>query len=304
MISDTVVFQRKGLGMVVDIESGYELHDGTRIPRFGFGTFQIERGAQTKQAVLGALELGYRLIDCARLYGNERSVGEALRESGIARSDIYLTSKVWNDRQLAGPDEVRCSVEESLDALGVEKLDLLLVHWPVRGKYRSTWEQFQQFKQEGLVTSIGVSNFQRAHLDDLLSDGDEVPVVDQMEFHPYLQDEDTFAACREHGIVMEAWSPLGRGLCVKDAAVLQIAERHGVDAGQVILAWELAKGVLPLPRSSKRSRIASNLLALEVELTADEVAAIDALNRNQYLLEGVDPLHFNEKLNGLTSPRD
>lgn len=288
-----------------NIANGYELNDGRRIPRMGFGTFQLEKGDEAKRAVLGALEAGYRLIDCARLYGNERSVGEALSESGMARDELFVTSKVWNDRQLAGSDEVRRSVEEALAALDLDHLDLLLVHWPVRGRYRHTWEQFQLFKEEGLVSSIGVSNFQRAHLDDLLSDGDEAPVVDQMEFHPYLQDADTLAACAKRGIVVEAWSPLGRGLCVNDETVLEIALRHGgADVGQVILAWELARGIVPLPRSSKPGRIASNLEALDLTLSPDEIAAIDALNRNQYAIEGVDPVHFNETLEGITSPRD
>lgn len=287
-----------------DIASGYELNDGRRIPRMGFGTFGLERGDEAKRAVLGALEAGYCLIDCARLYGNERSVGEALRESGLARNEVFVTSKVWNDRQMAGSDEIRRSVEETLTALQLDQLDLLLVHWPVRGKYRYTWEQFQLFKEEGLVASIGVSNFQRVHLDDLLSGGDEVPVVDQMELHPYLQDADTLDACAKRNIVVEAWSPLGRGLCVNDDTVLDIARVHGADAGQVILAWEASKGILPLPRSSKPERIAGNLKALDLVLSADEIAAVDALNRNQYSIEGVDPVHFNETLAGVVSPRD
>lgn len=286
------------------IENGFELHDGTRIPRIGFGTFELARGDETKRAVLDALEAGYRHIDGARLYANERSVGEALRESGVPRDEVFITSKVWNDRQLEGPDAVRRSVEETLSALGVDRLDLLLIHWPVRDCYRRTWEQFQQFKQEGLTRSIGVSNFQRAHLEDLLSDGGEVPVVDQIEFHPYLQDADTLGCCSEHGIVVEAWSPLGRGMCVKDEGILRIADAHCADAGQVILAWEVGRGILPLPRSSKASRIRSNLAALDLKLSDKEMAAIDALGCGRYIIEGVDPVHFNESLAGLESPHD
>ncbi len=264
----------------------------------------LRLGDETKNSVLDALEAGYRLLDCARLYANERSVGEAIAESGIPRSEIFITSKVWNDRQLAGADEVRRSVEETLDALHIDQLDLLLIHWPVRDKYRSTWEQFQLFREEGLVTSIGVSNFQRVHLDDLLSDGDEVPVIDQMEFHPYLQDVDTLESCKERDIIMEAWSPLGRGECVNDPVILDIAEAHGIDAGQAILAWELSKDILPLPRSSKKARIKSNRDALTVQLTPEDLTAIDALNRMQYTIEGVDPMHCNESLAGITSPHD
>ncbi len=290
--------------MDANVELTYQLNDGKTIPRIGFGTYQLVPGDETKNAVLTALEVGYRLIDGARLYGNEHSVGEAIAQSGLARTDIFITSKVWNDRQLAGADEVRRSVEETLEALKLDHLDLLLIHWPVRDKYRSTWEQFQLFKEEGLVTSIGVSNFQRVHLDDLLSDGDEVPVVDQMEFHPYLQDEDTFAACRERNIIMQAWSPLGAGKCTSDKKIVEIAKAHNVDAGQVILAWELSKGILPLPRSTKATHIKSNLESLDLKLTDEDIDVIDALNRMEYTMEGVDPMHFNETLAGITSPRD
>lgn len=286
------------------VASGFEMNDGKRIPRIGFGTFMLEKGDATKRAVLDALEAGYRHIDCARLYANEASVGDALREAGIARNEVFVTSKVWNDRQIAGPSAVRQSVEETLAALKLDRLDLLLIHWPVRGKFRSTWEQFQAMREEGLVTSIGVSNFQREHLDELLSGGDAVPVVDQVEFHPYLRDTDALAACKERGIVVEAWSPLGRGACVNDEKILEIAAAHNADAGQVILAWEVANGILPLPRTSKVSRMKSNLASLGIELSAEELAAIDELNRMQYVIENVDPQHFNESLAGLESPHD
>ncbi len=281
-----------------------ELNDGERTPKIGFGTFKLEKGDEAKQSVLHAIEVGYRLIDCARLYGNEASVGDALQETAAKRDELFITSKVWNDRQLAGADEVRKSLDETLTALKLDYLDLFLIHWPVTDKFRYTWEQLQQFKKEGLVRSIGVSNFQRSHLEELLSDGDEVPVIDQMEFHPYLQDEDTKAFCDEKNIVMEAWSPLGRGLCIDDEQIARIAQEHECDSGQVILAWEIARGIIPIPRSSKRERIASNLQAQSIELNAEEIARIDALNRMQYAIEGVDPVHFMETLKGIESPRD
>lgn len=286
------------------IEAGYELADGARIPKIGFGTYDLAKGDETKCAVEAAIEAGYRLIDCARFYGNEASVGAAIAQSGVARGDLFITSKVWNDRQLLGPDEVRRSVEETLAALGIDQLDLLLVHWPVRDCYRKTWEVFQQLKQEGLTRSIGVSNFTREHLAPIAAAGEELPVLDQMEQHPYMQDADTRACLAELGILMEAWSPLGRGACTADDAVQRIAAAHGVDAGQAILAWHIAKGVLPLPRSSKPARVASNLLALDVELSAEEVAALDALNRNEYVTEMACPAKFNEYLNAIPSPRD
>lgn len=254
------------------------------------------------QAVLGALEAGYRLIDCARLYANERSVGRALAESGIPRNQLFVTSKVWNDRQLSG--QVRQSCEETLAALGLDQLDLLLIHWPVEGCYQKTWEVFQELQEEGLTKSIGVSNFRDHHMQTLIDMGGAVPVVDQMEFNPYLQDRKTLAFCQEHDIVYEAWSPLGRGGCLQDRAIARIAQAHGADAGQVVLAWESAKGIVTLPRSSKPARIVSNLQALGLELTAEEMQAIDALNCDKPVVEGVTPENFGPILNPIPSPHD
>lgn len=282
----------------------FTLNDGKQIPCIGFGTFELKEGKEAKKAVLDALAVGYRMIDCARLYANERSVGQALRESRLARKDIFVTSKVWNDRQIAGQDEVRRSVEESLEALGIDQLDLLLIHWPVRNCFKATWETFQRLKEEKLTKSIGVSNFLKSHLEELMNDGDEVPAVNQIEFHPYLQDAEILSYCAEHQILIEAWSPLGRGMCVNDPAILKIAKTHGVDAGQVILAWEIAKGVVPLPRSSKPSRIKGNLRATELSLSAEDIATLDGLNQMKYTIEGVDPVHFNETLKGISSPHN
>lgn len=284
------------------IENGFALNDGRKIPRIGFGTFELAQGDETVQAVLGALEAGYRLIDCARLYANERSVGKALAESGIPRSDLFVTSKVWNDRQLNG--QVRQSCEETLTALGLDQLDLFLIHWPVEGCFQKTWEVLQQLQEEGLTKSIGVSNFRDHHLQTIIDMGGAVPAVDQMEFNPYLQDNKTLTFCKEHGIVYEAWSPLGRGGCLQDPVIKGIAEAHGADAGQVILAWESAKGIVTLPRSSKPARIASNLRALELELTAEEMQAIDALNCDKPVIEGVTPENFGPILNPIPSPHD
>lgn len=285
-----------------DIESGFALRDGRKIPRIGFGTFELAQGDETVQAVLGALEAGYRLIDCARLYANERSVGRALAESGISRDQLFVTSKVWNDRQLNG--QVRQSCEETLTALGLEHLDLFLIHWPVEGCFQKTWEVLQELQEEGLTKSIGVSNFRDHHLQTLIDMGGAVPAVDQMEFNPYLQDNKTLAFCKEHGIVYEAWSPLGRGGCLQDRAIARIAQAHGADAGQVVLSWESAKGIVTLPRSSKPARIVSNLQALGLELTAEEMQALDALNCDKPVVEGVTPENFGPILNHIPSPHD
>jgi 2,5-diketo-D-gluconate reductase A len=290
--------------MDATIDAGIALNDGRKIPRIGFGTFDIPTGGEARESVLSAIEAGYRLIDCARLYGNERSVGEALAQTPVARDELFITSKVWNDRQIAGPDAVRQSVEETLDALGIETLDLLLIHWPVEGKFRDTWKQFQQFKAEGLTRSIGVSNFLGAHLNALANDEGEMPVVDQIEFHPYMQDASALKACREANIVIEAWSPLARGACLSDPVVTEIAAAHGADVGQVILAWEMSKNIVPIPRSTKPERIKSNLNSLNINLAPEEIQSINALNKNEYVCPGVNPIEFGAILNGLESPHD
>ena len=284
------------------IEKGLSLNDGRSIPRIGFGTYALEQGDEAYRAVCEAIHAGYRLIDCARFYGNERSVGRAIADCGVPRDELFVTSKVWNDRQLNG--QVRQSCEESLSALGVDRLDLLLIHWPVEGCYRKTWEVFQDLQAEGLVASIGVSNFRDHHLRDLAADGDAEPAVDQMQFNPFMQDRKTLGFCRERGIVYEAWSPLGRGTCLADPMIGRIARAHGVDAAQVVLAWEEAKGIVPLPKTSNVARMGGNLRSLDVLLSSDELAAIDRLDQGKPVDEGIDPEHFAAALNALASPHD
>ena len=283
----------------LDISHGLPLIDGRRIPRLGFGTYEL--GQRTTAAVADALACGYRLIDCARLYANEREVGAALAACDIPREELFVTSKVWNDRQLDGT--VRESLEASLRDLGLDYLDLFLVHWPVRDCYRRTWEVLLEAKRDGLVRSVGVSNFLPELLAAIIDDTGEVPVVNQMEHHPYCRDAQTRAFCAEHGIVYEAWSPFGSGLCRDDESLRAIAEAHGATTAQVMLAWDLADNVVPIPRSSSREHIEANARTVDIELTPDELSAIDALERGQHVNEGVDPVHFNEVLNAIPSPR-
>lgn len=285
--------------MDITIESGIELNDGQRIPRLAFGTFDLADGDEAMSAVLCAVEAGYRHIDCARFYGNEKGVGAALNSCGVARGDLFVTSKVWNDRQIDGT--VRQSVEESLSDLRLDYLDLLLIHWPVEGRFVETWRMFEDMRDEGLVRSIGVSNFQVGHLIEILASGGAVPAVDQMERHPYLQDAETLAFCRENGIAYEAWSPLGRGGCLDDGAIGAIAEAHGASPAQVIIAWHMQQGVIPLPRSKSPERIRLNAHMLADPLTDAEMAVIGALDRGKPVIEGIDPQNFAPYLNGLSS---
>lgn len=226
-------------------------------------------------------------------------MGAALSACGIPRDELFVTSKVWNDRQIDGT--VRESVEESLHDLGLDYLDLLLIHWPVAGKFIGTWRVFEQLREEGLVRSIGVSNFQVGHLLELMAADGAVPALDQMERHPYLQDAKTYSFCRENGIAYEAWSPLGRGGCLDDPVITGIAEAHSVSPAQVIIAWHVACGVIPLPRSKDPGRIRANAQLLAEPLTGAEMAAINALDKGKPVTEGIDPQNFGPYLNGLSS---
>ncbi|MBP3866272.1 MAG: aldo/keto reductase [Eggerthellaceae bacterium] len=285
--------------MDITIANGIELNDGKRIPRLAFGTFDLKDGEEATTAVTCAIEAGYRHIDCARFYGNEKGVGAALASCDVPRDELFVTSKVWNDRQIDGT--VRESVEESLRDLRLDYLDLLLIHWPVAGKFVATWRIFEQLRDEGLVRSIGVSNFQVPHLQELLAADGAVPAIDQMERHPYLQDDETFTFCRENGIAYEAWSPLGRGGCLDDETIGAIAAAHGVGAAQVIIAWHMAHDVIPLPRSKNPERIRANATILPEPLTDAEMAAIDALDQGKPVIEGIDPQNFAPYLNALSS---
>ena len=287
------------------IEQGILLNDGARIPRIAFGTYGLEAGDKAKESVLCALEAGYRHLDCARMYANERSIGEALAQSGIARKDVFITSKVWNDRQQTG--QVRQSCEETLDALGINQLDLFLIHWPVSGHYHKTWETLQELKADGLVKSIGVANFEQEHLAAIAADGGEMPVVDQIENHPYFCDIKLIEYLASNGIVVESWSPYGRGKCFGDPVIATIAQAHGTDQGQVISAWHMQHGFVPLPRSSKPQRIANNLKAFDLTLSKDEMTAIDGLNKMERILPQCTPTTFEqffEEVHYTDSPHD
>lgn len=284
--------------MDLTISDGLTMNDGRKIPRMGFGTFQLE-GDDIRVALDAALASGFRLIDCARFYGNENLVGDALANADIARDDLFITSKVWNDRQIDGT--VRESVEESLRDLRVDELDLLLIHWPVAEHYVDTWRTFIELRDEGLVRSIGVSNHAQEHVTALIDATGVVPVVDQLERHPYFDNDEMLRFCKEHGIVFEAWAPLGRGGCLDDPVIGAIARAHDASPAQVILAWQLAAEVVPLPRSKNPGRIQSNADAARVDLTHEEIARIDALNSGKLVSEGIDPEHFAEHLNSLSS---
>ncbi|MDJ0323814.1 aldo/keto reductase [Cryobacterium sp. PH31-AA6] len=266
------------------------LNNGQAIPQLGFGVFQIEP-AGTKRATLAALEVGYRHIDTAEMYGNEQGVGEAVRESGLDRSEVFVTSKLNNGFHHRA--DALAAFDTSLATLGLDYLDLFLIHWPLPavGDFVETWRAMEEMLASGRVKSIGVSNFQRHHLQRLFDETGTVPAVNQIEVHPYLAQDDLRAFNSEHGIATEAWSPIAQGKVLGDPIITAIADRIGRSAAQVTLRWHLQRGDIVFPKSVTRSRVEENFALFDFELSVDDVAAITALNRDERT--GPNPDEFN-----------
>ncbi len=266
------------------------LNDGTSIPQLGFGVFQIDP-AETRAATLTALEIGYRHIDTAEMYRNEKGVGEAVAASGIPREEIYVTSKLNNG--FHAPADAVKAFETSLETLGFDYLDLFLIHWPMPAvlDYVETWKAMEQILATGRVRSIGVSNFQPAHLTRLFEETSIVPVINQIEVHPYLTQNDVRAFNTEHKIATEAWSPIAQGGVLNDPVITTIAARVGKSAAQVTLRWHIQRGDIVFPKSVTRSRVQENFELFDFVLAEDEIDAITALNRDERT--GPNPDVFN-----------
>jgi 2,5-diketo-D-gluconate reductase A len=252
------------------------LGDGVAIPQFGVGTYKVPAD-DAERVVSEALEVGYRHIDTAAMYGNEEGVGRAIRASGIPLDDLFVTTKVWNDDH--GRTRARDAVRRSLDRLGMPRVDLYLIHWPAasRGLYVETWEALAGFREEGLTRSIGVSNFLVPHLEALVAAGLPAPAVDQIELHPRHQQRDTTAWLEAHGIAVEAWSPLARGAVADAPAVRDAARAHGRTDAQVVLRWHVQRGTIVFPKTTRRARLVENADVFDFALTDDEMAGITAL---------------------------
>jgi 2,5-diketo-D-gluconate reductase A len=269
------------------------LNNGRMIPQFGFGVFLVPPD-ETAEAVTTALGAGYRHIDTAEMYGNERQVGEAIAKSGLDRDQLFVTTKLGNDSHR--PDDARRAFAGSLDALGFDYVDLFLIHWPLPGRYGgdyvSTWRTLEEFYGEGRARSIGVSNFQPHHLRRLHTDCEIPPAVDQIECHPYLTQDDVRAFCGEHQIAIEAWSPLARGGgLLRDPVVVSIAREVGKTPAQVVLRWHIERGDIVFPKSVTPARIRENIDIFDFELPGADVEAITSLNKNQRT--GPDPDTFD-----------
>jgi 2,5-diketo-D-gluconate reductase A len=266
------------------------LNNGVTIPQLGFGTFQIPP-ARTKEATLTALEIGYRHIDTAEMYGNERQVGEAVRASGLDRGEVFVTSKLNNGHH-AHADALK-AFDRTVEDLGLGYVDLFLIHWPLPkiGDYAQTWRALEEIYRSGRAQAIGVSNFQVHHLERLLAETTTVPAVNQIEAHPYLVQDEVRALDAEHGIATEAWSPIAQGLVLGDPTIVRIARTHGKTPAQVTLRWHLQRGDIVFPKSITRSRVEENFAVFDFDLTDADIADISALNRDQRT--GPDPDQFN-----------
>ncbi|MCE5296485.1 MAG: aldo/keto reductase [Euryarchaeota archaeon] len=257
----------------LNIDDRIPLGDGHGIPVLGFGTYRLEPGRQTRNAVSEALTAGYRHIDTARLYKNEKDVGQAILDSGLPREDVFVTTKLQNSDQ--GRKKALTAFLESKGSLGLGYVDLFLLHWPVPGLRNGSWKALEELYKEGLCRAIGVSNFMPKHLDELLADCDVVPMVDQVELSPYLQQRDVVKKCAEHGIVVEAYSPLTRGKRFGDPRLIAIAREHDKTPAQVLVRYALQKGNVPLPRSKDPVRIRENANVFDFELTGPEMTEMD-----------------------------
>jgi len=259
------------------------LNDGTSIPQLGLGTYKLDDD-NAYRVVSAALEIGYRHIDTARIYQNERGVGRAIRESGIPRDDLYITTKLWNGDQ----PKARDAISSSLDRLGLEHVDLYLIHWPaaVRGTYVDAWTQLEVLQQDGLTTSIGVSNFEPEHLDAIAAVSDIVPVLNQVELHPLFQQKELRAEHAKRGIATEAWGPLCHGsvdLAAEMPTLVNLAERYSKSIAQVILRWHIQHGTIIFPKTSSEGRLTENITVFDFELNAADMLEIDGFDAGRRL---------------------
>jgi methylglyoxal/glyoxal reductase len=273
----------------VSIFDTIELHNGVKMPAFGLGVYKVEEGEQLEKTIHTALDLGYRLIDTASFYQNEEGVGQAIRNSGIPREQLFITTKVWNSEQ--GYENTLKAFDDSMERLGLDYLDLYLVHWPVKGKYLETWRALEELYREGRVKAIGVSNFKIHHLKDLLSHAAEKPVINQVELHPLLSQVELRDFCQQNDIKVEAWSPLSRGRFLEEPVLWKIAAQYGKTPAQIILRWHLENKIIPIPKSVTPSRLKENAEIFDFQLNQKELEEINGLNKDQRF--GADPDHID-----------
>jgi len=259
-----------------DLASTFELTGGVRIPAVGLGVYQSRPGAETREAVKAALELGYRHVDTARVYGNERDVSKGIEESGVARSEVFVTTKLWNSDH--GYDAALRACDASLGRLGMERMDLYLVHWPVERLRHDTWRAMERILADGKARAIGVSNYTIRHLDELLARCKVPPAVNQVEFHPFLFQRDLLEHCRKHGIRLEAYAPLVKAARMDHPVLGRVAARHRRTPAQVLVRWSLEHEAIVIPKSVRRERIRENADVFGFSLDSEDMAALDGLD--------------------------
>ncbi|WP_216700780.1 aldo/keto reductase [Priestia filamentosa] len=279
--------------MMKNLQDTVTLYNGVKMPGFGLGVFKVEEGKELVEAVKNAIKHGYRSIDTAAIYGNEEGVGvgvkEALEENNLRREELFITSKVWNDG--LSYEETISAYEESLKKLGLDYLDLYLIHWPGKDQYQESWRALETLYKEGKVKAIGVSNFEVHHLEALLKQAEIKPMINQVEYHPRLTQSEVKAFCEENEIRFEAWSPLMQGELLQNEELTRIAKHHGKSVAQIILRWDVQNGVITIPKSTKEHRIIENANIFDFQLTKEEMQQISSLNENHRV--GPNPNEFN-----------
>ena len=273
----------------MSLTESFALYNGIYMPKVGLGVYKMNDDQEVTEAVQSALNLGYRHIDTASFYDNERGVGEALKQSDISREELFVTTKVWNDEQ--GYEETLEAFDRSMDKLGLDYLDLYLVHWPVPGKFADTWKALERLYNEGKVKAIGVCNFMEHHLKELMQTADVKPMVNQVEFHPRVYQQDLLTYCEAQGIQLEAWAPLGRGQYFDAPILEELSAKYDKSPAQIILRWHLEHGVIIIPKSSHEKRQKENADLFDFELSNDEVRKIDELHTGERI--GAHPDEFD-----------
>ncbi|WP_168119408.1 aldo/keto reductase [Paenibacillus sp. HB172176] len=274
--------------MITSAKDCTTLSNGVQMPWLGLGVWKMTGEGEAETTVKTAIEAGYRSIDTAAVYGNESGVGAGIRASGVARDELFVTTKVWNGDQ--GYEQALRAFDESLRKLNMDYVDLLLIHWPVKDKYKDTWRALEQIYRDGKARAIGVSNFQIHHLQDLIASSSLIPMINQVEFHPLLSQVELREFCKTNKIQLMAWSPLMQGN-LDQSALVEIGAKHGKSPAQVVLRWDLQNEVVTIPKTSTPSRLKENASIFDFELSPDEMKQIDLLNRNQRF--GADPDNFN-----------
>lgn len=271
-----------------DLQSTTTLHNGVKMPWLGLGVFKVQDGEEVVNSVKAALEVGYRSIDTAAVYGNEEGVGKAIAESNVPREELFITTKVWNANH--GYESTLAAFDESIRKLGLDYLDLYLVHWPLpsQGKYVETWRALEKLYKDGRVRAIGVSNFKIHHLEDIIANCEITPMVNQVEYHPRFNQSELHEFCKKHKIQLEAWSPLMQGGLLDEPVLVEIANKYNKSTAQIIIRWDVQSGVVTIPKSVKPQRIAENADIFDFELSEEDMDKINALNQNQRMFADPD----------------